>query len=713
MDTDLSMQTTVGRRHDLILVVDDDPTLRMLVRATLEKSGFNVEEAEDGEEALKKFIKYQPAVILMDVEMPKLNGYETCKRIRADAVGAHVPILMVTGLEDIDSVNRAYSAGATDFLPKPINWSLISHRVRYVLRASRTYEELRTSEAKNNALLNAMPDTLFVIRRDGAIMNFMAGSDAATMPEPRGDQLTIAEYLPCSVAAEWMDMIRAVISDSRPQTDEFCLENDEQMFHYELQIVPYLNDLTLAIVREITDRKRAEERVHKLAYFDTLTGLPNRQLFLQQLSDAIDRARKHDTKVAALYVDLDNFKRINDTLGHNFGDVVLQTIAERLDSCIRNDDCVIRPDADESDFRLARLGGDEFVAILRDLESADDAVAVAERIRNQLTRPVEHLGHEFVVTSSIGVSLYPDDGEDIDSLLKNADVAMYQAKNAGRNSVRFYSGTMSMRSLERLELENGLRYALQRDELDLHYQPQIDLATGKLSGVEALLRWNHPERGNIPPGSFIPLAEECGLITPLGEWVLAQACRQAKQWQDKFGEHPNIAVNISSQQFFHSDMAEVVLQMVFDAGLSPSSLQLELTETILMNDVEETVRTLAKLKKAGVSLAMDDFGTGYSSLSYLKRLPLDTLKIDRSFVSDLENNSDDAAICAAIIAMAHNLDLRVIAEGVETEEQLDYLRAQKCDEIQGFFISKPVPADELEAKFLDEKTRKAPVVADT
>ncbi len=696
------MQTMVGQRDDLILVVDDDPTLRMLVRATLEKSGFQVEEAGDGEEALRKFIKHHPAVILMDVEMPKLNGYEACKRIRADAVGAHVPILMVTGLEDIESVNRAYSVGATDFLPKPINWSLISHRVRYVLRASRTYQELRTSEAKNNALLNAMPDTLFVIRRDGTIMNFMAGSDAATMLEPRGDQLTIGEYLPRSVATDWMTMIRAVINDSRPQKSEFVLEHDEQQFHYELQIVPYLNDLTLAIVREITARKRAEEEVHKLAYFDTLTGLPNRQLFLQQLSTAVDRAKAHDTKVAALYVDLDNFKRINDTLGHNFGDVVLQTIATRLDGCIRNDDCVIRPEADESDLRLARLGGDEFVAILQDLESTDDAVAVAERIRTELTRPVEHLGHEFVVTSSIGVSMYPDDGDDIDSLLKNADVAMYQAKNAGRNSVRFYSGTMSLRSLERLELENGLRYALQRDELELHYQPQIDLTTGHISGVEALLRWQHPERGNIPPGNFIPLAEECGLITPLGEWVLAAACRQARVWQDKYGQYPNIAINISSQQFFQSDVAEVVLKAIFEKGLEPSTLQLELTETILMQDVEETVQTLNKLKNAGVSLAMDDFGTGYSSLSYLKRLPLDTLKIDRSFVSDLEKNSDDAAICAAIIAMAHKLDLRVVAEGVETQEQLDYLRGLQCDEVQGFFFSKPLPVAELETRFLDK-----------
>ena len=702
------MDTLVDIQKDVVLVVDDDPTLRMLVRAALEKAGFHVEDAEDGEAALIKFIKHQPAVILMDVEMPKLNGYDACRRIREDAIGAHIPILMVTGLEDIDSVNRAYSAGATDFLPKPINWPLLSHRVRYVLRASRTYEELRTSEAKNNALLNAMPDTLFVIRRDGTIVNYLAGSEEATMPEPRGDQLKISEYLPKNIAIEWTELMRSVLKEGKPQQYEFSLGDDPEKNHYELQMVPYLNDLSLAIIREITDRKRAEERVYRLAYFDTLTGLPNRQLFQQYLSAAIERGEEKNLKVAALYVDLDNFKRINDTLGHSFGDVVLKTIAKRLDSCIRNDDCVIRPESEEEVVRLARLGGDEFVAILQDLESEADAAAVADRIRAELTRPVEHLGHEFVVTSSIGVSLYPDDGSDIETLLKNADVAMYQAKSAGRNSVRFYSGTMSLRSLERLELENSLRHALRRNELSLHYQPQIDVKTKRMTGVEALLRWDHPEHGSVSPSRFIPLAEECGLITPLGEWVLETACHQTKVWQDKYERQLDIAVNLSSQQFFSSDVANVVLRTIYDAGLAPSSMHLELTETILMNDVKETIVTLDKLRDAGVSLAMDDFGKGYSSLSYLKRLPLDTLKIDKSFVMDMENNKDDAAICAAIIAMAHNLDLKVIAEGVETQEQLKFLEGQGCDQIQGFLFSKPLPPEELEERFLKHVLEKIP-----
>jgi diguanylate cyclase (GGDEF)-like protein len=696
-------------QNELILVVDDDPTIRMLIRASLEKSGFAIQEAADGEEALRKFIEFRPAVILMDVEMPILNGYEACSRIRADSVGAHVPILMITGLEDIDSIDRAYAAGATDFLSKPLNWSLLSYRIRYVLRASHTYQQLRTSEAKNDALLNAMPDTLFVIRRDGQIVNYLSGDESGTMPEPRGDQLKISDYLPTEVASRWLELVRLVVQDRKPQRYDFCLGEESDKHHYELQMVPYLNDLTLAIVREITDRKRAEERVHKLAFFDTLTGLPNRQLFQQHLASAIDRANKNGLKVAALYVDLDNFKRINDTLGHSFGDAVLKTIAERLTHCVRSNDRILRPDTEDPGIRLARLGGDEFVAVLQDLENENDAVSVAERIRTELMQPVEHLGHEFVVTSSIGVSLFPDDGDDIETLLRNADVAMYQAKNAGRNSVRFYSGTMSLRSLERLELENSLRYALQRNELHLHYQPKIDISTKKLVGVEALLRWQHPEKGNIPPSTFIPLAEECGLITSLGEWVLETACRQTKQWIDTYKRKFSVAVNVSSQQFFNSDVADVIMQALFDASLTPSSLQIELTESILMNDVQETVKTLVKLRDAGVSIAMDDFGTGYSSLSYLKRLPIDTLKIDRSFVMDIESDTDDAAICAAIIAMAHNLDLCVVAEGVETATQLEFLTSQGCDQIQGYLISKPLPPKELEMRFLADVSQETNV----
>lgn len=686
--------------RDLILVVDDDPTLRILIRAALEQAGYLVEEATDGRQALQQFMRHRPAAIMMDVDMPGMNGFDACIRIREDRVGEHIPILMVTGLEDVESVNRAYAAGATDFIPKPINWALLAHRIRYVLRTSATYQKLRTSEAKNKALLSAIPDTLLVTRRDGTILDFVSGGTFMFLGEPRGNQQTIQAYLPARQAERWSALVREVAATGVLGQGEFWLGDQAERHHYELQVVPYLNDLALTIIRDISERKRTEDRVHRLAYFDTLTGLPNRQLFHQKLQHAIDEAAARQLKVATLYVDLDNFKRINDTLGHNFGDVVLKAVASRIEHCIRSHDSVVRAGPDDDSPQLARMGGDEFVAILHNLQSEDDAVAVAERLRMEFTRPVHHQGHEFVVTSSIGVSIYPDDGEDIDTLLKNADVAMYQAKNAGRNSVRFYSGTMSLRSLERLELETSLHRAIERGEFALHYQPKIVIASGRICGVEALIRWNHPERGLISPDAFIPVAEECGLISPIGEWVLKRACQQTRLWQERFGLDISVAVNLSSQQFLQSRVDEMVLQALFEASLKPRLLQLELTESILMHDMSETVPLLNKLKGMGIGLAMDDFGTGYSSLSYLKRLPIDTVKIDRTFVADIEQDQDDAAICATIIAMAHTLGLQVVAEGVETEGQLEYLRAQGCDQAQGYLISKPVTAAELEREFL-------------
>ncbi|TDJ43916.1 MAG: diguanylate cyclase, partial [Gammaproteobacteria bacterium] len=382
------MNYAIQNNDGPILVVDDDPTLRLLVRASLEKSGFQVEEAADGLEAVEKFVSCKPIAILMDVDMPKLDGYGACTRIREDAAGAHVPIMMVTGMEDNDSIDLAYSVGATDFISKPINWTMLGHRVRYVLRAALAFQDLRVSEAKNDALVKAIPDTLFVVRRSGEIIDYLPGSDTGPLTEPRGDQQTIFDYLPAEVAKRWHKLILEVAISKSPRQCELILGDTDSAHHYELQIVPYMHDLTLTIFREITDRKQAEQRIHSLAYYDTLTGLPNRQLFQQQLIRAIESAEKHGRKVAALYVDLDNFKRINDTLGHSFGDAVLKTIARRLERCIRFDDTVSRADADVAEPHLARLGGDEFVSILQNLRDEEQAVAVAERIRIELMRPV-------------------------------------------------------------------------------------------------------------------------------------------------------------------------------------------------------------------------------------------------------------------------------------------------------------------------------------
>ena len=550
------------------------------------------------------------------------------------------------------------------------------------------------TDDKYDALLRAIPDDMIVLSRVGDITGYRPGNSAHPMPDPGDTPTALTDYLPRAIADIWLRLALEVMKTGKLEHYEFALPTAAgNIAYYVGRFVPYMDDSVLVIVTEYTAQKRAEERIHKLAYYDSLTGLPNRQYFLQQLEQMVDEARNNSGQVAVLYVDLDNFKRINDNLGHSFGDGVLKAIAERLSGCIRKRKSPDRPNNEP--FGIARLGGDEFVCAIEGAEDEDVMMTIAERIRDQLRKPVRYRGHEFVVTPSVGIAIYPQDGEDVEDLLKHADVAMYQAKGAGRNSVRFYSGTMSLRSMRRLELEGRLRRAIENDDLELHYQPKRNLATGKTVGVEALVRW-HADDGYIPPSHFIPMAEESGLITPLGEWVLRTACRQVRQWKTSLGIEIEVAVNISSQQLYQSDLKKTVMKALFEASIKPNLLQLELTESLLMRDVDSTISTLTYLKDAGVSLAIDDFGTGYSSLSYLKKFPLDALKIDRSFVAELDDNSDDAAICAAIIAMAHRLGLQVIAEGIETDYQLEFLRDQGCEIGQGYLLGRPLPASEFE-----------------
>lgn len=687
-----------------ILIADDDPTMRKVMRAALEKDGYEVVDVENGALAAAAFADLLPALVLLDVEMPVLDGFSACRQIREQQQGRSVPIVMVTGREDVGAVNNAYDAGATDFLTKPINWPIFSHRVRYIMRAGSDYQKLRQSEAKNEALLSAMPDTFVILSAEGEIVDYLPGKLQNMLPHPGRDNISLKEFLPRRVAYVWQVSNNAVSRTGKLQRLDFALEGKgEETYSYEARFVPYIDNKTLVSVSEITERKKAEQQIHRLAYYDGLTGLPNRQYFLEHLARMIKEAQPVDGKIAIVYVDLDNFKRINDTLGHTFGDGVLQAIAKRLKGCIRN--TLSESTESHGPPGLARLGGDEFVAAIEGVEDEDVLASVAERIRKRLREPVAFLGHEFVVTPSIGIAMYPQDGEDVEDLLKHADVAMYQAKGAGRDSVRFYSGTMSVRSLARLNLETELRQAVANDDLELHYQPKFELSTGQLSGVEALLRWKNTDGDFIPPDQFITMAEETGLILPIGQWVLNTACQQAHSWQNRFGRDLCIAVNISSQQFYQSDLRKTIMKSLFEAAVNPNLLQLELTESILMRDVNDTIATLDYLKDIGVTIAIDDFGTGYSSLSYLKRFPLDLLKIDRSFVNELTERNDDAAICAAIIAMAHQLGLLVIAEGVETNGQVEFLRSQGCDQVQGYLFGKPVPAEEFEARFLAESAQ--------
>ncbi|HEX7043654.1 MAG TPA: EAL domain-containing protein [Burkholderiales bacterium] len=460
----------------------------------------------------------------------------------------------------------------------------------------------------------------------------------------------------------------------------------------------------VCVLRDISEQKRTESRIRFLAYYDNLTSLPNRQQFEEQVRRALVRAAHAQRMVALLFLDIDHFKRVNDTLGHMHGDALLQAIAGRLVGCIRK----ARPGAPEDSAVIARLGGDEFIAALYDLESQDDAARVAERVLAAVSEPVRLDAHEVSVTASLGISIYPYDGNDVEALMKHADAAMYQAKEAGRNSFFFYDRAMNATMLNRLAIEARLRKALENGSLSLHYQPQLALHDNEVQGVEALLRWNDPELGTVAPESFIPIAEDTGLILPIGEWVLRTACAQARAWLDAGIPLGRIAVNISGRQFRDRDLVARVRAALAAARLEPRYLELELTESVVMQDALHTRRTLAALKAMGVHLSIDDFGTGYSSLSYLRSFPIDTLKIDRSFVRDIAADADTEAIVSAIIAMARSLKLGVVGEGVETEAQRAFLLAHGCKRVQGFLYCEPLPPSELESWLRAQAMRAAP-----
>jgi diguanylate cyclase (GGDEF)-like protein len=450
--------------------------------------------------------------------------------------------------------------------------------------------------------------------------------------------------------------------------------------------------------RDVTDRKTAEARISYLATRDPLTELPNRVLFNDRLEQGIVAARRTGQSLALMFIDLDRFKYINDSLGHQVGDLLLKEVAVRMLGCIRKGDT------------LSRLGGDEFVVTLEGLQQAEDAAQVAAKIIKALARPFEIAGHTLNTSCSIGISIFPLDAEDDRTLMKNADTAMYHAKEKGRNNYQFFSSEMNVRAVERHTLETALRLAIERQEFVLYYQPQVDIRTGKVVGMEALLRWVHPERGLLSPATFIAVAEESGLIEPIGQWVLRSACQRARAWQDAGYPPLKIAVNISPRQLLRPrEFSRSLMRTLSATGLDPQYLELEMTESLLLHNAEENIAVLRKLGKDGVRIAVDDFGTGYSSLAYLRQLPIDTLKIDRTFVRDIESDPEDAAIIHAVVAMGHSLDLQVTAEGVESMGQLQALQHLGCDEYQGYLFSKPLPAVEIAAKFLAPRSLDLPV----
>jgi len=675
--------------HKRILVIDSDSAERSSLQEYLEQTGHEVRSFEDSEAALQMQAIQETDMVMLDANLPGRNAAQVCSRLRKQTC-SNLPIILLASLDDLESIEQAFEAGATDFLVKPLDWRLFGQRVKYLLHAHEFRNELIRSNARNSAILDAIPDTLLRLDQQGRVRDVRESAQAG---RAGGALYDLPNSLPADVVARIMEAASLAHSSGTVGSLEIQLELDQER-HFEVRLARIDRQETLCLFRDITETRQAEHRVYRLANFDNLTGLPNRLSFSERLADEIQRASRINDKLAVLAMDLDGFKTINESMGLGAGDQLLKWVADRLQQGLRSYDMVARSDSLSRGVDLARLGGDEFTVIMPHLKDEENAVNLVQRIHEMMRDPFMLEGRQVVLTTSIGISLYPDDGDNAATLMRHADSAMYHAKSQGRNNYQFYNASLTQNALRRLDLKSNLRLALERNEFFLVYQPQLDLASGRIQSLEALIRWRHPEHGLVSPMEFIPVAEECGLIVPIGEWVLRTACTDAARW--KVAGHPlRMAVNLSAIQFRSPQLVNRIKDILRQTGFAADLLELEVTEGTLMDHTEATLETLNALRKEGMQLSLDDFGTGYSSLSYLKRLPLSNLKVDQSFVRGLPEDGESLAIVRAIVALAKNLGFTVTAEGIETEEQARILNELECETLQGYFIGKPVPAEEF------------------
>ena len=664
--------------------------------ARLIREMFNKEGSDDAElthvesisEAEKHLAEHACDIFLLDLGLPDAQGLEAVRR--AHAVAPHVPLVVLTSLDDEALAAQALQEGAQDYLIKgQIGTRGLLRALRNAIERKIMEEALFVEKERAQVTLNCIGDAVICTDISGNItfLNLVAEKMTGwSWQEAAGRPMAEVFRILDAASRETIPnpMEEAVGQDRTVHLPTNCILIRRDGFEIPIEdsVAPIHNregQPTGAVIvfRDVRAARAMALQMTHSAQHDFLTGLPNRMLLNDRVSQAIALAQRHMKKVAVLFLDLDGFKHINDSLGHPIGDKLLQSIAKRLVDCVRGSDTV------------SRQGGDEFVVLLSEMGQSDEAAITARRMLQAVAEAHSIDRHDLHVNTSIGVSVYPDDGLDAETLIKNADTAMYQAKENGRQNYQFFKPAMNVRAVERQSIEESLRRALERREFALHYQPKVNLRTGEVTGAEALIRWTHPTRGPISPGQFIPVAEDCGLILPIGKWVLREACKQARAWVDAGLHLATIAVNISAVEFRDENFLEGVFGILKDTGLDPKSLELELTESVLMKRAESTESILKTLRTRGVQVAVDDFGTGYSSLSYLRRFPIDALKIDQSFVRHITTTPDETTIVTAVISMGRSLKMRVVAEGVETQEELVFLQAHQCDEAQGYYFSPP------------------------
>jgi diguanylate cyclase (GGDEF)-like protein len=662
----------------LALVADDEDGGRLLLAEAAIVAGFEPLVFDNGLDALEAALTHDVAIVLLDVEMPGMGGFDVCRRIRASK-RMSLPIVIVTGHDDKTAINLAFEAGATDFVAKPVNWSLLSHRLAYIVRNA-------DREAKVLTLLEAIPDALWVLSPSGGLR----WSQNKLAPDATG----LTAVMPESRLAEILETVAQTALDARPR---MLTVRDgasgEAPRSAELRFTRCESGDVLVVRQDTSERTAAAQRIEHLAFFDTLTGLPNRQQCGELASRCLEEAATGSQSVAFMYLDLNGFKRINDTFGHSVGDTVLQRVAKILCATLES---FVRP---ALELFLARLGGDEFVIIARHAEARSIALAIAKVVAEELEKPILYGTLEFITALSIGIAVYPEDGRDVETLLKHADTAMYQAKMSGGPKVVVYAPVMSARIRDSLELETRLRRALRDNALALRYQPKFRLTDGVLVGVEALVRWFDPELGEVSPNRFVPVAEESGLIVDIGAWVIRNVAEQLALW-NAAGIAVPVAINVSGKELLFADPARVIHAETARTGIPASLIEVEITESVFVTDAIAGRSNVERIRALGCRVALDDFGTGYSSLSYLTKFPPDRLKIDRSFIQNVDQSYSDAAIVRAIMSLAKTLGLLVTAEGLERDGQLRWLKACGCDEGQGYLLARPIAAAELERRFL-------------